>query len=167
MKLTMQDPIRDILDDIRRIVRALRMSSRSNEKSHGVSAAQLYVLSQLHQLEAEQTVSINDLAARTLTHQSSVSVVVSKLVEQKLVSRRTSAQDSRRVELRLTEQGKRKLKQAPRPIQEDLVAALKRMPASDRVTLAMLLSKLVSEAGFAQGRPPLLFEDEPDGALEK
>jgi DNA-binding MarR family transcriptional regulator len=154
--MTEKDPIRTILDDIRHIVRALRISSRSSEAECGLGGAQLFVL---RQLEAERSISINELAARTLTHQSSVSAVVSKLVEQKLVSRRASRTDSRRVELSLTDLGKKKLSKAPRSAQEELVDALRRMPFSECSRLASLLSHVVEEAGYAQGRPPLLFED--------
>jgi DNA-binding MarR family transcriptional regulator len=152
-----KDPIRVILDDFRHIVRALRISTRASETQSGLGGAQLFVL---RQLEVERSISVNELAERTLTHQSSVSVVVRKLVEQKLVSRRTSVADSRRVELTLTSLGKRKLRSAPRAAQEVLVDALRRMPFSECSRLAELLSKVVSEAGYARGRPPLLFEDE-------
>src|ERR671938_1731164 len=66
------------LDAIRRLVRGLRLAARASEREAGLSAAQLFVLQQLAESPAE---SINELAARTLTHQSSVSVVVRRLVE--------------------------------------------------------------------------------------
>jgi DNA-binding MarR family transcriptional regulator len=138
----------------------LRISARFTEKECGLGAAQLFVL---RQLEGEEAVSVNELAGRTLTHQSSVSAIVGKLVElveQRLVSRRVSAKDSRRAELSLTELGKKRLKSAPRAVvQEQLVDALRRMPASRRNMLAELLHELVREAGYGRGRPPLLFED--------
>ena len=155
--MTGKDPIRMVLDDIRQIVKALRVSSRASETRCGLGAAQLFVL---RQLEAERSISINELAERTLTHQSSVSVVVSKLVGQKLVSRRSSTADSRRVELSLTALGKRRLQSAPKSVQEELVDALRRMPISECAVLAELLSKVVAGAGYARGRAPLLFEED-------
>jgi DNA-binding MarR family transcriptional regulator len=151
------DPIRSVLDDIRHIVRALRISSRANEQAYGLGAAQLFVLKQLGDQEA---ISINELAARTMTHQSSVSVVVSKLVEQGLVSRTRSSADSRRVEISLTARGLRRSHEAPRPPQEALVGALQAMEPAERERLAELLSQLVVRAGYARGEAPLLFEDE-------
>src|SRR4051812_19869984 len=75
---------REVLDAIRRIVRALRESSRATEQSVGIGAAQLFVL---QRLAAAPGLSLNELAARTFTHQSSVSVVVSRLVERGLLTR--------------------------------------------------------------------------------
>ena len=66
---------RQVLDAIRRVVRTLREASRHSEKAAGISAAQLFVL---QRLAGTGGLSVNELAARTLTHQSSVSVVVSK-----------------------------------------------------------------------------------------
>ncbi len=64
------------MDCIRHIFKALRVSSSQLEKELGLSAAQIFVLRKLCE---EPGLSINDLAVRTTTHQSSVSVVVKKV----------------------------------------------------------------------------------------
>src|SRR3954449_11206732 len=79
--------IRDVMDAIRRIVRVLRVSSRAAEKQGGLSGAQLFVL---HKLADAPALSLNELADRTRTHQSSVSVVVQRLVDRELVARARS-----------------------------------------------------------------------------
>src|SRR4051812_6915818 len=81
---------RSVLDSIRRIVRALRVSSRRAELNVGLSGAQLFVLQKLAE---GGRLSVNELAAKTLTHQSSVSVVVQRLSARGLVSSSRSAQD--------------------------------------------------------------------------
>src|SRR5688500_1533543 len=91
---------RAVLDSIRLIVQTLRISSRAAERDVGVSAAQLFVLTKL--AAANKPLSVGELADRTLTHQSSVSVVVQKLEKQGLVARTRSQDDARRVELSLT-----------------------------------------------------------------
>ena len=73
-----------ILDSIRRLVRMLRVSDRQAQAELGVSGAQLFVLTELGKTPA---LSLNELAARTLTDQSSVSVVVTRLVDAGLVTR--------------------------------------------------------------------------------
>src|SRR3989442_1394745 len=88
-----------ILDSIRRIVRVLRVASRAAEKDFGLSAAQLFVL---HALAEGPALSLNEVAERTRTHQSSVSVVVQRLVDRGLVVRDSVAGDARRKGLSLT-----------------------------------------------------------------
>src|SRR6185437_16198076 len=78
------DECRIVLDSIRRIVQLLRRSANVSEKTLGLSAAQLFVL---HKLTDAKSLSVGDLAERTLTSQSSVSEVVQKLVAGGLVAR--------------------------------------------------------------------------------
>lgn len=110
-----------ILDDIRRIVRVLRESSRASQRNLRVTGAQLFALKALAHAP---TLSLNELAARTRTHQSTVSVVAMRLVRAKLVKRMTSKQDARRIELAVTAKGHALLAQAPPAVQERLIDAI-------------------------------------------
>src|SRR5215470_9599078 len=87
------ESVRAIMDALRRIVRGLRLTARDAERSAGISGAQLFVLQSLAE---ERASSLNDLADRTLTDQSSVSVVVKRLADRKLVARKAAADDARR-----------------------------------------------------------------------
>lgn len=148
-----------VLKSIRLLVGGLRTASRDAEKKFGISGAQLYVL---QKLSAESGLSMNELAERTLTHQSSVSVVVTRLEEKKLVERKKSAQDARRLEIRLTGKGKSILARAPNPVQNRLLKAIESLSESDRKKLASLLSALNTHAGFV-GAAPLFFEEARKG----
>ena len=146
-----------ILDAIRRIVRALRISSRFSEKALGLSSAQLYVLQKLGETDGS---SINELAERTLTHQSSVSAVVSKLVARRLAFRCKSRQDARRAEISLTPKGLALIRRAPQqPIQERLIAAIETLPNAGRKSLARSIISVVRAAGIGDGPVPLFFEE--------
>src|SRR5438270_8768962 len=79
----MSDSLR-ILDSIRRLVRLLRVSDRQAQADLGISGAQLFVLTELGKTPA---LSLGDLAGRKRTDQSSVSVVVTRLVQSGLVTR--------------------------------------------------------------------------------
>src|SRR5438477_7895732 len=103
-------PVERSLNAVRSIVRALRMNTRAIELQMGISLAQLFVLQQLAQRPAD---SLNDLAERTATHQSSVSVVVRRLLERGLVSRTPATTDKRRIEIDLTPAGRSLLVGAP------------------------------------------------------
>jgi DNA-binding MarR family transcriptional regulator len=148
---------RRVLDSIRRIVRALRLFDREAEKRFGLSGAQLFVLQQLGDGNA---ISINELAGRTHTHQSSVSVVVQKLVDRKLVRRSPSAKDARRVELSLTQRGRRLLRSAPLAAQDRLITSLANLTKTRRKLLSDLLSELIQKTGIERHPPTLFFEDQ-------
>jgi DNA-binding MarR family transcriptional regulator len=152
------DEVKQILDSIRRIVRMLRVASRAAEKQVGLSAAQLFVL---HALAGAPARSLNELAERTRTHQSSVSVVVQRLVERGLVARAPFPGDARRTSLSITPAARSLLRDAPDAPSERLIEALERVPASVRSRLATSLARLVGELGVADEPAVMLFEDEP------
>lgn len=140
---------------MRRIVKALRESSRESEAKLGLSGAQLFVL---QQLKGGASLSINEIAAQTLTHQSSVSVVVSRLVQKRLVARGPSPDDARKILVSLRTAGKKALKTSPTTAQETLIAALKRLPPAQKRGLGKSLSAWVKSANLEQGPAPLFFE---------
>lgn len=139
-----------VVDGMRHIVRVLRVSSRAAEQRLGISGAQLYVL---HQLERAPARSLNELAERTHTDQSSVSVVVSRLVERGLVSREISTVDGRRVTIGLTSAGRSLLRRAPETPQAQLVDALRSLPRAQLTGLARGLSSLRRLLDEADARP--------------
>src|SRR4051812_26863643 len=144
---------------IRSIVRAGRINTRAIELKIGISLAQLFVLQQLAERPAE---SLNELAERTATHQSSVSVVVRRLVDRGYVTRTTSATDKRRIEIDVTDTGRSLLDGAPTTIQTQLVTSLRGMSAADQDTLAELLERWVHDARIDVASPPMLGEEDAD-----
>jgi MarR family transcriptional regulator, lower aerobic nicotinate degradation pathway regulator len=150
------DSIRAVMDSLRRIVRGLRLSARDAERSAGISGAQLFVLQTLAQDRAS---SLNDLADRTLTDQSSVSVVVKRLADRKLVARKAAAEDGRRIELSLTAAGRRLLSRCPEPTQARLVTSLRRLDPQELAGLRAGLVALVREMDLADSAARMLFDD--------
>jgi MarR family transcriptional regulator, lower aerobic nicotinate degradation pathway regulator len=146
----------ETLDAFRRLVRALRESSREAEKRAGISGAQLFVLQQLRHGE---TLSMTELARRTLTHPSSVSVVVARLTKAGLVTRARSEADARRVDLKLTRKGRTAVDRAPRMFQERLISGVARLPPKQRSGLSGGLRALVEVLGLDTGTSHMLFED--------
>lgn len=154
----MSDPTTGTLQALRRLVRALRLADRAAETRVGLSAAQLFVLERL----AEGPVgSMAELARRTLTDASSVSVVVQRLAERGLVVRAASQDDARRMTLRLAAAGKRLLGSAPRSAQADLLESLGQLSTGERKELERLLERVVRGMGIDESTPPpMLFEGE-------
>ena len=148
--------IREILDSIRRIVRLLRVSSREAEREVGLSGAQLFVL---RTLSEHKFLSVNELAERTHTHQSSVSVVVQVLVDKGLITRSKAADDGRRLELSLAAAAKSLIRKAPDAAQGKLIGAITSLAPAARKQLSSSLIRLIEEAGLADEEAEMIFED--------
>ena len=136
---TERDDMTKIFDSLRSIVQAIRISARESEQKLGISSAQLYIL---QQLEGQPAQSINQLAERTFTHQSSVSMVVAKLVENRLVIRTAARGDARRLSVSISAAGRAILRKAPKAEQGRLVDAMRSMKRSDLSDLARGLQSL-------------------------
>jgi DNA-binding MarR family transcriptional regulator len=145
------------MDALRRIVRGLRLSARDAERTAGISGAQLFVL---EALSAGSTSSLNELAERTCTDQSSVSVVVSRLADRGLVARAPSASDARRIELSLTRAGKRMLDRCPKPTQARLLDAIKKLDASDLAALRGGLEAVIETIGASDEAARMFFDED-------
>lgn len=147
------------LEAVRRLVRALRLSANRARDMVGVSSAELFILHALQ--EHGPASSLNELAARTFTDQSSASPVVERLRRRRLIRRQRSTVDARRVTIELTEAGRLLLARAPVPAQAGVLTALQRLSETERESLARGLSRLVEEMGLAHGQGAMLFEEPP------
>ncbi len=152
-----------VLDGLRRLVKALREGSRAAEQELGLSGAQLFVLEALN---GEQSLSLQEVAERTHTHQSSVSVVVSRLVERGLVKRVRAKDDGRRLELCLTARGEKLEARSPHAAQHKLIAAVNKLPLAQRRALGAALNQ-VAESMDLPAAPAMFFEETPNGAQPK
>jgi len=152
------DHVQSIMDSFRRIVRALRTSSRASENELGLRAAQVFVLQQLKKFEP---LSLNELAEKTYSHQSTVSVVVNALVKMGYIRRSPLKRDRRFLVLETTAKGKALLQKRRLTIQEHFSAVINGMALKERAELARLLSVFVENAGLAEDVPHFFFEKEP------
>jgi len=146
------------LDAIRKLVRALGDSGRTAHGRTGVSGAQLFVLRVL--AAHPQGLSINELADRTMTHQSSVSVVVTRLVTRGLVTRAPSPEDRRRQIVTMTPRGAALHRTAPAVAQELLVDAIRGLTPARRRALAAGLRALTDALNISDQTAPMFFEEE-------
>lgn len=151
-----------VFASLRRLVHALHSASRETEQRLGLTGAQLFVLTQLG---ATPSLSINALAERTMTHQSTVSVVVRRLVQRKLVRKVRAPDDARRVELTLTAAGAALIRKAPEAVQARLARAIDALPAAERHALASGLAKLVTSVGADTAPEKMFFQHGSSGEV--
>jgi DNA-binding MarR family transcriptional regulator len=143
------------LDAIRALVGALSRSARSVERRTGVTTAQLFVLRQLAENDRP---SLGEIAERTLTRQSTVSVVVARLERRGLLRRERAADDRRRLELSLTAAGRRLLARAPMPTTGRLLGALDELTDEQLRALSAGLDALTTALGVGSRSAGMLFE---------
>ena len=144
------------MDSFRRIVHALRSSHRA-ASNVSLTGAQLFVLTTLG--ASDKPMGVGELAETTRTDQSTVSVVVARLVERGLIRRAKSSLDSRRVDLSLTARGKAVLKKTPATVaQTRLADALAKLPEREAAALSRTLKKIVEAMGEADAPARMLFD---------
>jgi DNA-binding MarR family transcriptional regulator len=145
-----------VVDNLRRIVRALHRSHRSAEQRWQLSAAQLLVLQRLAEAPS---LSVNELADRTYTHQSTVSVVVTRLVARGFIRRSRADDDARRAELALTPSGRLLLQRAMSSALAQLFDALDMMPTARLRVIGSCLDGVVKALGVASEPAGMFFEE--------
>jgi DNA-binding MarR family transcriptional regulator len=143
------------LNALRRLVRALRVSTVTVQRTSGISGAQLFVLRALVERPGQ---SMRDLVARTLTSQSTVSEVVARLIAHGFVTRRAAPEDGRRAVLNPTAAGRALVQTAPPTAQAALVEGLQRLSPGSRSALADALEQWLVVAGLSEVPPALFFE---------
>jgi DNA-binding MarR family transcriptional regulator len=147
------------MNGLRRIVRALRAGNSEMERAIGVSSAQLFALREIARRPGE---SLSQLAAATLTTQSSVSEVVTRLIHNGLVVRKVAADDHRRTELVATRVGRASLAKAPETAQEKLLTGFRSLPKSRQQEIAAGLEAWIGAAQLEHLTPTMFFENEAE-----
>lgn len=143
------------MDGLRKLVRALRLGDARIHHATGISSAQLFALRQISRRTGQ---SLSDLAGSTLTTPSSVSEVVSKLLDAGLVARAVASDDHRRTQLALTTKGRSVLSDAPHTPQEKVLGALLSLPPSSQRRLAEGIEEWLESAQLADTEATMFFE---------
>lgn len=150
------DPRQRALSDIRILVSRLSRSARAVEQKTGITNAQLYLL---RQLEGVEGLTVNQLAARARTSQSTASLVAKRLHNAGLVQRTRSSTDGRSTILSLTTAGRRILKKAPPPPTKSLFDGLDALTDREARALARALRPLLRKMHYDHETASLLFEE--------
>jgi DNA-binding MarR family transcriptional regulator len=149
-----QTDVARALNAVRRMVRGLRSAAEAVERGLRISAAQLFVLTELARVPDQ---SVKDLAAATMTTHSTVSEVVGQLIVRGLVTRTPDAADRRRSVLHLTRRGANLVKKSPRAVQTNLIEGFGKLRPSERRALASGLDKWLDASGLGGVPSTMLF----------
>jgi DNA-binding MarR family transcriptional regulator len=102
----------DILKKLRIVIRAAQRHSLWIEKQCGVSGAQLWIMQELHD---QPGLRVGELAAKLAVHQTTASNLLDALQKRGYVVKERDSNDQRVVNLKLSEEGTKALKTAPKP----------------------------------------------------
>jgi len=131
---------REIVQGLRRIVKALQTYSQEVRSAYGLTGPQLWALKTL---AAHGPLSMGRLAAALAVHQSSSSLLVNRLEGRGLVRRLRGEGDQRIVNMELTSRGAALAADAPEAAQGRLLHALEAMSAREVHDIRSAVDSLV------------------------
>lgn len=134
------DPAADIVNNLRRIVRAIELYSHDVYRTYGLTGPQLWALKTLHKGEA---LSTGDLAKSLAVQPSTLSILIGRLEARGLVRRGRPRRDRRFVEITLTAEGNRLAAKAPEAAQGRLLHGLRRLKSQELKSLQREIARLV------------------------
>lgn len=137
-----------LLKSIRRIVRASDLGSRSLQKTSGLTASQLAVLTAVG---GAAEISSSAIAAQVDLSPATVVTVLDNLERQGLVQRHRSSEDRRVVFTRLTERGAAMLAGARDPFGEAFAREIAGLPPNRRRQMIESLAALADLMNMPEG----------------
>jgi DNA-binding MarR family transcriptional regulator len=146
-----------IVQGLRRIVKALHSYSQEVRSEYGLTGPQLWALKTLQQ---RGPLAVGELAAALAVHQSSISILVDRLERRKLVRRVRDRPDRRVVRVELTRRGAALATGAPEAAQGRLLHALAGMPAAEVGKIRRVVDRLVRAMEATDVKARFFFSDE-------
>jgi len=144
-----------ILRTIRQIIRAVDIHSRKLNSEFKITAPQMICL---YSLQRQGKMTLSELAGNVTLGKSTVNGIVDRLEEKGLLLRTRCTKDRRKVDLEITEPGKKITEQAPSLLQDRLATAIKKLPELEQAAIALSLERIVQlmEADTLDASPNLL-----------
>jgi DNA-binding MarR family transcriptional regulator len=141
-----------ILQSLRRIIRAIDLHSRQLTMKYNITTPQLVCLLTITE---HKTITVAAIAREIHLSPSTVVGILDRLEEKKLIVRKRDTKDRRVVKLSATPAGRRFAKDAPSPLQDRLVASLSQLSELEQATISLALARVVElmEAGSIEAVP--------------
>ena len=132
----------ETLVQFRLIFNALQRQLSTVEKSFGISGSQIAIL---HEIAKNPNIGTSELSKRLHIHQSTCSLLITKLIKKKLITKIQSKDDHRMVMLKLNEAALKLLKKVPKPTEGLLTDALKSLTSAQLNELKKDLKIIVKQ----------------------
>ncbi len=143
------DLIREIIYHIRRLLQARGHYTKELIKKYQISVPQLNCLVALYE---NGPLSLSGIARQVLVKSSTVTGIIDRLEQKDLVRRTRTSPDRRIVVVELTEAGETLARDAPPPIQTQVMNGLSELPEAELIKISeglKLLTGLMETEGSA------------------
>lgn len=137
----LQDQIKQVIYLIRRLIQAEEFYTKELEKKYRVSVPQLSCLLALYE---NGPMPPSQVAKHIMVKSSTVTGIIDRLEQKRLVERSRISSDRRVITIGLTESGRMLAQNSPLPIQERIVDGYKDLPSNEREDIIRALKKLSS-----------------------
>jgi len=129
-----------ILQSLRRIIRAIDIYSRKLKASYQLTAPQLICLLII---VGDGPLNTTSLSKKVFLNPSTIVGILDRLEARKLIIRNRNEKDRRIVNVSATEEGHQIAQTAPSPLQDNLAESLKKLPELEQATIALSLKRVV------------------------
>lgn len=155
--LSSQQRCREMLVSLRKITQAISLHSKDLSRRYGLTVPQLTILSEIAN---HDSVSVTELARFISLSQATVTDILNRLEKRGLVERTRDSIDRRRVMIRITDQCREILSQAPPPLQETFVERYSRLSEWEQLMILSAFKRVVDmmSAGKLDAAPFLTAE---------
>ena len=134
----------DALIAIRRILRATEFASRELARLSGLTPSQVLVL---QIIAAEGEAGAGAISEASQLSQATVTALLDRLEERRLVHRRRDTADRRRVTVELTSEGRAALNDTPDVLQDRFAARFNRLASWEQAALVSALERVTTLLG--------------------
>jgi len=129
-----------ILSALRRVIRSVDIYSKKLNTELGLTTPQLLCL---HALDKSDSMTLTDLAKEVNLGVSTVNGIIDRLEVKQFLTRNRSAEDRRKVGLKISSSGKKIVLQAPSLLQDKLSASLSELADNEQLAITESLELVV------------------------
>jgi DNA-binding MarR family transcriptional regulator len=137
--LSSPDQIKAVIFLIRKLMHGAELYTKELNKKYSITSAQLNCLLALYE---NGPLPPSQIARHIMVNSSTVTGVIDRLEQKKLVQRQRNSPDRRIINIQLTPDGKKMAEVAPPPIQQRVVDGLQQLSSKELNQIIRSLTKL-------------------------
>jgi DNA-binding MarR family transcriptional regulator len=150
-------PITEIMQALRRIIKAIQNYSYEVSDMFGITGPQLWAIKTISQ---DEGLSLGELSKRMYLHPSTITGLIDRLEKKGCVERHRDQEDRRVIKLRLTSSGRELVERAPNPIQGKMIYGLRKLTRTELNSVHDAIQKLVKIMEAQDVKATFFFSEE-------